>query len=114
MESGRSASAWPRIGSTGEERRRGIGSLRKLTSLGPIDPRKLTAEQKALIDAIAANSTQYADNGQVVLGKWVDISNGFVQTAQETGSIHYNPHPDMWNSLGNLGEAQREEVAWAH
>ena len=89
-----------------------LASIRKLTSSGPLDPKKLTAEQKALIDAIAANSTQYADNGQVVLGKWVDISNGFVQTAQETGSIHYNPHPDMWNSLGNIGEAQREEVAW--
>jgi hypothetical protein len=89
-----------------------LASIRKLTSTGPLEPKKLTAEQKALIDAIAANSTQYADNGQVVLGKWVDINNGFVQTAQETGSIHYNPHPDMWNSLGNLGEAQREEVAW--
>ena len=89
-----------------------LDSIKKLTSLGPIDPKKLTAEQKALIDAIAANSTQYADNGQVVLGKWVDISNGFVQTAQDTASIHYNPHPDMWNSLGELGKAQQEEVAW--
>ncbi len=89
-----------------------LASIKKLTSLGPIDPKNLTKEQKALIEAIAANSTQYADNGQVVLGKWVDNGSGFVQTAQNTGSVHYNPHPDMWTMLGRLGEAKQEEVAW--
>ena len=89
-----------------------LASIKKLTSSGPVDPNNLTAAQKELLQAIAANSTQYADNGQVVLGKWVDISNGFVQTAQDTGSVHYNPHPDMWTMLGNLGEAKQEEVAW--
>ena len=89
-----------------------LASIKKLTSSGPVDPKNLTEEQKAFIESIAANSTQYADNGQVVLGKWVDISNGFVQTAQETGSVHYNPHPDMWTMLGQLGDAKQEEVAW--
>lgn len=89
-----------------------LASIKKLTSSGPIDPKRLTKEQKALIEAIAANSTQYADNGQVVLGKWVDLDNGFVQTAQDTGSVHYNPHPDMWTTLGKLGDAKQEEVAW--
>lgn len=89
-----------------------LADVKKLTSSGPIDLKKLTDEQKALIDKIAANSTQYADNGQVVLGKWVDLNSGFVQTAQDTGSIHYNPHPDMWTSLEKLGKAKQEEVAW--
>jgi hypothetical protein len=89
-----------------------LASIKKLTLSGPVDPNNLTEAQKELLQAIAANSTQYADNGQVVLGKWVDISNGFVQTAQDTGSVHYNPHPDMWTMLGNLGEAKQEEVAW--
>jgi hypothetical protein len=89
-----------------------LASIKKLSSSGPIDPKHLTKEQKALIEAIAANSTQYADNGQVVLGKWVDNSSGFVQTAQDTGSVHYNPHPDMWTMLGRLGDAKQEEVAW--
>jgi hypothetical protein len=89
-----------------------LANIKKLTSSGPVDPKNLTEEQKALIEAIAANSTQYADNGQVVLGKWVDNSSGFVQTAQDTGSVHYNPHPDMWTMLGRLGDAKQEEVAW--
>jgi hypothetical protein len=89
-----------------------LASIKKLTSSGPVDPKKLTKEQQALIEAIATNSTQYADNGQVVLGKWVDNSSGFVQTAQSTGSVHYNPHPDMWTMLGRLGEENQEEMAW--
>jgi hypothetical protein len=89
-----------------------LAEIKKLTSSGPIDPKNLTEEQKVLIESIAANSTQYADNGQVVLGKWVDNSSGFVQTAQDTGSVHYNPHPDMWIMLGRLGNAKQEEVAW--
>ena len=78
---------------------------------GPIDPKNLTDEQTALIAAIAQYSTQYADNGQVVLGKWVDYGGGFVNTARDTGSVHYNPHPDMWNIFSELGE-KRDEVSW--
>ena len=89
-----------------------LSDVKKLITLGPIDPKHLTEEQRVLIDAIAANSTQYADEGQVVLGKWVDISNGFVETAKDTGSVHYNPHPEMWNLLGGLGEENQGEVAW--
>ena len=89
-----------------------LSDVKKLIALGPIDPKHLTDEQRVLIDAIAANSTQYADEGQVVLGKWVDISNGFVETAQDTGSVHYNPHPEMWNLLGGLGQENQGEVAW--
>jgi hypothetical protein len=89
-----------------------LADIKKLTSSGPVDPKNLTAEQKALIESISANSTQYAENGQVVLGKWVNLNSGFVQTAQDTGSVHYNPHPDMWTMLGKLGDAKQEEVAW--
>ena len=89
-----------------------LRDINKLIKLGPIDSVHLTKEQQELIDAIAANSTQYFDEGQVVLGKWVDYGNGFADYARDTGSVHYNPHPDMWNLLGNLGEENREEVAW--
>ena len=88
-----------------------LTNVRKLIDSGPIDPKNLTDEQKALIDAIAQYSTQYADHGQVVLGKWVDYGDGFVEAARETGSAHYNPHPDMWNMFGELKE-KRDEVAW--
>jgi len=89
-----------------------LANVKKLISLGPIDPKHLTQEQEALISAIAANSTQYADEGQVVLGKWVDFGSGFVEVAQDTGSVHYSPHPDMWKLLGGLGEETQGEVAW--
>lgn len=89
-----------------------LAAVKTLTSSGPVDPNNLTPAQKKLIEEIAAKSTQYPDSKQVVLGKWVDISNGFVQTAQETGSVHYNPHPDMWTMLGKLGDDKQEEVAW--
>lgn len=89
-----------------------LADVKKLIALGPIDPKHLTKEQQALINAIAANSTQYANEGQVVLGKWVDYGSGFVETAQNTGSVHYNPHPDMWNLLGDLGGANQGEAAW--
>jgi len=89
-----------------------LRDINNLVKLGSIDPAHLTKEQQELIDAIAANSTQYFDEGQVVLGKWVDYGNGFADYARDTGSVHYNPHPDMWNLLGNLGEENREEVAW--
>ena len=88
-----------------------LANVRKLLDTRPIDPKNLTDEQKALVDAIAQYSTQYADGGQIVLGKWVDYGNGFVETARDTGSVHYNPHPDMWNIFGELGE-KRDEVAW--
>jgi hypothetical protein len=89
-----------------------LADIKKLTLSGPIDPDKLTDEQKVLVEKIAANSTQYPDGWQVVLGKWVDLNGGFVQRAQETESVHYNPHPDMWTMLGRLGDAKQEEVAW--
>jgi hypothetical protein len=54
---------------------------------------------------------QYNDEGQVVLGKWVDYANGFTSYARETGSVHYNPHPDMWNLLDPLGN-KRDSTAW--
>jgi len=89
-----------------------LAAVKKLISLGPIDPKNLTDEQKALINEIAENSTQYGDEGQVVLGKWIDYANGFVEYAQETGSVHYNPHPDLWDLLGGLGGQNQADVAW--
>ena len=89
-----------------------LKDIQTLISIGPINPNKLTKEQENLIKAIAANSTQYDEAGQVVLGKWVDYDNGFTEVARNTGSVHYNPHPDMWNLLGELGKQQRDEVAW--
>jgi len=89
-----------------------LAAAKKLVSSGPIDPKHLTEEQRALIKTIAENSTQYGDEGQVVLGKWVDQGSGFVEVAKDTGSVHYNPHPDMWDMLGELGNENQEEVAW--
>ena len=89
-----------------------LANVKTLIASGPIDPKRLTQEQQTLINAIAVNSTQFADEGQVVLGKWVDYGNGFVECAQNTGSVHYNPHPDMWNLLGDLSKENRSEVAW--
>jgi hypothetical protein len=89
-----------------------LRDIQTLTSMGPINPNKLTNEQERLIKAIAANSTQYDEAGQVVLGKWIDYDNGFTQVARNTGSVHYNPHPDMWKLLEPLGKQQQEEVAW--
>ncbi len=89
-----------------------LEAINGLVSSGPIDPKKLTDKQKDLIKIIAENSMQYADEEQIVLGKWVDYGNGFTSRARETGSAHYNPHPDMWNFLGNLGDEQRDTAAW--
>jgi hypothetical protein len=88
-----------------------LANVRKLLNTRPIDPANLTKEQKELVDAIAQYSTQYPNGQQVVLGKWVDQGNGFVQIARNTGSLHYNPHPEMWKMFGELGD-QQEEVAW--
>jgi hypothetical protein len=89
-----------------------LEAINSLVSLGPVDPKHLTSEQEGLIKIIAENSTQYGDEGQIVLGKWVDYGNGFTSYARETGSAHYNPHPDMWKLLGELGKEQREDAAW--
>jgi len=89
-----------------------LKDIETLISKGPINPNKLTSEQEKLIKAIASNSTQYDEAGQVVLGKWVDYDNGFTEVARNTGSVHYNPHPDMWNLLEQLGDEQREVTAW--
>ena len=72
-----------------------LKDIRKLVDEGSIDPNNLTKEQQELIEAIAENSTQYAENGQIVLGKWFNYGNGFTEYARDTGSVHYNPHPDM-------------------
>ncbi len=88
-----------------------LEAIDNLISLGPIDPKHLTSEQQNLINTIAENSMQYADEGQIVLGKWVDYGNGFTSYARETGSVHYNPHPDMWKLLGELGDG-RKDAAW--
>jgi hypothetical protein len=89
-----------------------LAAVQKLVALGPIDPKNLTQEQQALINEIAANSTQYVNEGQVVLGKWIDNTSGFVEYAKDTNSVHYNPHPDMWNLLGRLGAENQGDVAW--
>ncbi len=72
----------------------------------------LTNDQQDLINVIAENSMQYNDQGQIVLGKWVDYGNGFTSYARETGSVHYNPHPDMWELFGEFGNEVREDAAW--
>lgn len=86
--------------------------ISKLISLGPIDSKHLTNDQQDLINVIAENSMQYNDQGQIVLGKWVDYGNGFTSYARETGSVHYNPHPDMWELFGEFGNEVREDAAW--
>jgi hypothetical protein len=67
---------------------------------------------KELIETIASNSTHYADGKQIVLGKWVDQGDGFTLVARNTGSMHYNPHPDLWNLFSGLGDKNREAAAW--
>ena len=89
-----------------------LADVQKLIALGPVDPKNLSKEQKELIDAIAANSTFYADGGQAVLGKWVGFRDGYAGQASATGSVHYYPHQAMWNMLGDLGKDQQAEVAW--
>jgi hypothetical protein len=89
-----------------------LKDIKLLLNSGPIDPAKLTKEQQDLINAIAANSTQYADGGQGVLGKWYGFDNGYAGYANDTGSINYYPHPEMWELLGKLRPEKRDEVAW--
>jgi hypothetical protein len=89
-----------------------LDAIKTLINSGSIDPKNLTIEQQNLINEIAENSMQYSDGGQIVLGKWVDYGNGFTSVARETGSVHYNPHPDMWKLLGDLGKENRSETAW--
>jgi hypothetical protein len=91
---------------------RAVANVEKLLASGPIDPKNLTDEQKALIDAIAEYSKQYSDSGQVVLGKWVDYDSGFIESARETGSLHYAPHPDIYTKLKGFGKEEGSEVAW--
>jgi hypothetical protein len=84
--------------------------VKELAKLAPIDPKKLTPEQEGLIKFIAENSTYYADEGQIVLGKWANFSGGFLEHARKTNSTHYGPHPDMYNLLEDLDN--QDEVAW--
>jgi hypothetical protein len=102
----------PELALRAEKDAKVLKAINSLIDLGPIDPKKLTDEQKALVKIIAENSMQYSDEGQIVLGKWVDYGHGFTSYARETGSVHYNPHPDMWKLFGELGDKQREETAW--
>lgn len=101
----------PELALRAEKDAKVLKAIDSLVRLVPIDPKHLTTEQDDLIKIIAENSMQYSDEGQIVLGKWVDYGNGFTSYARETGSVHYNPHPDMWNLLGSLGK-QRDDTAW--
>jgi hypothetical protein len=89
-----------------------LNDVIKLITSGPVDPAKLTKEQQELLNAIARNSTQYPDELQVVVGKWINARSGFLEIAQSTGSVHYGPHPEVWNLLGALGTENQSEVAW--
>jgi hypothetical protein len=102
----------PKLALRAKKDAQALAAVEKLVSSGPIDPDNLTSEQQALIKEIAEYSTQYPDGLQIVLGKWVDNGNGFVEYAQDTGSAHYNPHTEMWNMLGSLGEENQAKVAW--
>jgi len=87
-----------------------LNDVKTLISKGPIDPKNLTDEQKRLIEKIAANSTYYVDGEKVVVGKWVGLDGGFLMRAKETGSLHYSPHPDLWELFGKLDN--QNEAAW--
>ena len=87
-----------------------LNDVKTLISKGPIDPKNLTDEQKFLIEKIAANSTFNADGTKVVVGKWTGLDGGFLGRAKETGSLHYSPHPDLWELFGKL--ENQNEVAW--
>ena len=87
-----------------------LNDVKTLVSKGPIDPKNLTAEQKLLIEKIAANSTFFVDGKQVVVGKWAGLDDGFLQLARETGSLHYSPHPDLWKLFDKL--ENQNEAAW--
>jgi len=89
-----------------------IADVKKLVSLGPIDPAHLTKEQKDLIEAIAKRCTQYPDGKQVMLGNWAGLGDGYAAAASETGSVSYVAHPDLWPMLGKNGAEQQEQIAW--
>ena len=89
-----------------------ISDLKLLVKSRSFDPAKLTKEQQELIRAIARNSRQYPEGGQVVVGKWIDIDSGFVKYADDTGSVNYNPHPEVWKLLSTLGKEKCDEVGW--
>lgn len=89
-----------------------IADVKKLVSLGPIDPAHLTKEQNDLIEAIAKNCTQYPNGKQVMLGNWAGLGDGYVAAARETGSVSYVAHPDLWPMLGKHGAEQQEQIAW--
>jgi hypothetical protein len=82
----------------------------ELVDSGPINIKDLTDKQKELIEFIAANSTYYADEGQIVLGKWANFSGGFLEYARKTNSMHYGPHPDMYELMKGL--ENQDQVAW--
>jgi hypothetical protein len=102
----------PELALRAENDAKALKAVNDLIESGSIEPKDLTETQEQLIKIIAEHSKQYNDAGQIVLGKWVDYGNGFTSYARDTGSVHYNPHPDMWNLLKPLGKQQRDEVAW--
>jgi hypothetical protein len=89
-----------------------LEATRKLVALGPFDPAHITSQQRKLIDQIAENSIIYGDEAQAVIGKYVNVDSGFLGLAKQTGSLHYSPHPDVWNTLGKLGTENQDKVAW--
>lgn len=89
-----------------------LEATRKLLALGPFDPVHITSKQRKLINQIAENSLIYADEGQVVIGKHFGLDAGYLGLAKQTGSLHYSPHPDLWNTLEKLGAKNQDTVAW--
>jgi hypothetical protein len=90
-----------------------IKAAEELVQLGPIDPAHLTPRQEALLEEIARNSMQYAENGQVVIGTWKGLDDGYVGYAMQTGSAHYHNHQAVWDTLkSELGEEGAAQVAW--
>ncbi|MFZ5883422.1 MAG: hypothetical protein ACOYYI_06570 [Chloroflexota bacterium] len=90
-----------------------IQAAEELVKLGPIAPAHLTPKQEKLLEEIARNSMQYAENGQVVIGAWKGFDDGYIQYAMETGSAYYHNHLDVWNTLkANLGDEGAQQAAW--
>jgi hypothetical protein len=87
-----------------------LAKVKELVDLRPIDPKKLTPKQEELIEFITENSTFYVDEKQIVLGKWANFKGGFLEYARKTDSMHYGPHPKMYDLLGGL--ENQDQVAW--
>jgi hypothetical protein len=65
-----------------------------------------------LINHISDLSLQ--NNGNfTMLGIWDGLENGYAKAARDLTAIYWYPHPDIYNRLGLLGDAQREATWWA-